>query len=289
MSPPAFSDVSKASNDLLTRDFYHLSNAALEIKTKAPNGVAFSVKGKAVQGSAGTSVISGNIESKFVEKSHNVSLTQAWTTSNILDTKIELDDAFTPGLKAELSSSFLPASGAKNAKLALYFKQPSFFARAFFDLLKGPTFTGDATVGVDGFLAGAEIGYDISNGKITKYSVATGYSAPVYTAALTATNNLSVYSASYYHKVNAETEVGSKATWDSKTSTAQGVGLEVGVKHKIDATSFAKAKINSQGIAAFSYNQALRPGVTLGLGFSADTQRLSESAHKVGLFLSFAA
>jgi len=157
----------------------------------------------------------------------------------------------------------------------------------FFDLLKGPTFTGDATIGHDGFLAGAEIGYDILDGKITKYSAATGYSAPLYTAAVTATNNLSIFSASYYHRVNAFTEAGAKATWDSKSSA--NVGLEVGAKHKIDESAFAKAKINSQGIAALSYSQALKPGVTLGLGLSVDTQRLNESAHKLGVSFTFAA
>lgn len=42
-----------------------------------------------------------------------------------------------------------------------------------------------------------------------------------------------------------------------------------------------QAKVNNQGIAALAYSQLLRPGVTFGLGASIDTQRLSESAHKV--------
>jgi voltage-dependent anion channel protein 2 len=283
MSTPAFSDISKSANDLLTRDFYHLANANLEVKTKAPNGVAFTVKGKSNQKDGS---IAGSLESKYIDKPTGLTLTQGWTTANVLDTKIELDEAFTPGLKGELVTSFLPASGAKNARLGIHFRQPNFHARAFFDLLKGPTFTGDVTVGHEGFLAGAEIGYDILDGKITKYSAAGGYSAPVYTAAVNATNNLSVFSASYYHKVNTLTEVGAKATWDSKAAP-QNVGLEVGAKHKIDESASAKAKINSQGIAALAYSQALRPGVTLGLGLSVDTQRLNESAHKLGVSFTF--
>lgn len=283
MSVPAFSDIAKAPADLLTKDFYHLQQGNLEIKTKAPNGVGFTAKGKLAHGGS----ISGNIETKYQDKSSGLTLTQGWTTANVLDTKIELDEAFTPGLKGELATSFLPVSGAKNAKLALHFRQPAFHARGFFDLLKGPTFTGDVTVGHDGFLGGAEIGYDILNGKITKYSAAVGYQAPLYTAALTATDSLSVFSASYYHKVNLATEAGARAVWDSKTS--QTVGLEVGAKHQLDSSAFAKAVVNSQGIATVSYSQVLRPGVTLGLGLSADTQRLSEAAHKVGFSLSFAA
>lgn len=283
MSIPAFSDIAKSSNDLLSKDFYHLSKAALEVKSKAPNGVAFTSKGKL--GHDGP--ISGNVEGKYADKATGLTLTQSWTTANSLDTKIELDEAFTPGLKGELSCSFLPTKGTKNGKLNFYFKQPSLHARAFFDLINGPTFTGDAVVGHEGFLAGAEIGYDILGGKITKYSAAAGYAAPAYTTSLTSTNNLSVFAASYYHKINSSTEAGAKATWDSKS--AQDVALEVGAKHKLDSTSFAKAKINSSGVASLAYNQQLREGVNVGFGLSADTQRLNEAAHKFGVSLTFAA
>lgn len=108
---------------------------------------------------------------------------------------------------------------------------------------------------------------------------------PEYTAALTATNNLSVYSASYYHRVNPVVEAGAKATWDSKTGNT--VGLEVASKYRLDPSSFAKVKVNERGIAALAYNVLLRPGVTLGLGASIDTQNMNQAAHKVGLSFTF--
>ena len=48
-------------------------------------------------------------------------------------------------------------------------------------------------------------------------SAAVGYLNPVYTAAVTATDNLSVFTASYYHKVNSQVEAGAKSTWNSQT------------------------------------------------------------------------
>ena len=168
-----------------------------------------------------------------------MTLTQAWTTVNSLDTKIELDNQIAKGLKAEVVTHFLPSSQSKGAKLNLYFKQPNFHARAFFDLLKGPTANIDAVLGHEGFLVGAEAGYDVQKAAITRYSAAVGYTMPVYTAAITATNNLSVFSASYYHKVNSEVEAGAKATWDSKGGDK--VGLEVASKYRLDPSSFAKA------------------------------------------------
>ncbi|KAI4245048.1 MAG: hypothetical protein L6R40_002647 [Gallowayella cf. fulva] len=58
--PPAFSDIAKASNDLINRDFYHSVAANLEVKSKAPNGVNFTVKGKSShEGSTNGSVSAG--------------------------------------------------------------------------------------------------------------------------------------------------------------------------------------------------------------------------------------
>jgi voltage-dependent anion channel protein 2 len=46
-------------------------------------------------------------------------------------------------------------------------------------------------------------------------------------------------------------------------------------------TLILQAKINDRGVAAVAYNVLLRPGVTLGLGASFDTQKMDHSAHKV--------
>ncbi|KAJ5238545.1 outer mitochondrial membrane protein porin [Penicillium chermesinum] len=346
-APAAFSDVAKAANDLLNKDFYHASPANLEVKSKAPNGVTFTVKGK----SSHEGTIAGQLEAKYVDaptgkalpkrkpckplkppdydigaregrpmafffmssgqlasrqltffllsniSNHSIklifrprpglTLTQAWTTANALDTKLELDNNIAKGLKAEILTQYLPAKQSKGAKLNLHFKQPNLHARAFFDLLNGPTANLDAVLGHEGFLVGAEGGYDVNKAAITKYSAAVGYSVPQYSAAITASNNLSVFSASYYHRVNAQVEAGAKASWDSTSGNT--VGLEVASKYRLDPSSFAKAKINDRGIAALAYNVLLRPGVTLGLGASFDTQNLNQAAHKVGASFTFEA
>ncbi|KAE8146693.1 eukaryotic porin/Tom40 [Aspergillus avenaceus] len=341
-APAAFSDISKAANDLLNKDFYHSSAASLEVKSKAPNGVSFTVKGK----NAHEGPIAGSLEAKYVDKPtgnyprkrkrtirkppdpnctvtrpmfsfscghvasrhfrfiitsiigrhavmlmfcprSGLTLTQAWTTANALDTKLELDNNIAKGLKAEVLTSYQPAKASKGAKLNLYFKQPNLHARAFFDLLNGPSANFDAVLGHEGFLVGAEGGYDVQKAAITKYSAAIGYSVPQYSAAVTAGNNLTVFSAAYYHRVNAQVEAGAKATWDSKAGNS--VGLEVASKYRLDPSSFAKAKINDRGIAALAYNVLLRPGVTLGLGASFDTQNLNQAAHKVGASFTFEA
>lgn len=281
MSVPAFADIAKSSNDLLNKDFYHLSASALEVKSNTPNNVAFKVTGKSTHEGA----TSGLLEAKYTDKPTGLTVTQSWNTVNALDTKIELNDTIAAGLKAEVLGSFLPSTQAKGAKLNLHFKQANFHGRAFFDLLKGPTASVDAVIGQDGFLAGASAGYDVQKAAITNYSAAIGYSVPQYTAAITASNNLSVFSASYYHKVNSQVEAGAKATWDSKSGNQ--VGLEVASKYRLDPVSFAKIKINDRGVAAVAYNVLLRPGVTLGLGASFDTQKLDQATHKIGTSFTF--
>lgn len=167
-----------------------------------------------------------------------LTLTQTWTTSNSLDTKLELEDNLTKGLKAEVLTNYLPAKSTYGGKLNLLYKQPNIHTRLFTDLFKGPTATVDLTLGHEGFLIGAEGGYDVGKAAITRYALAAGYSQGSYAAAVTATNNLTIFSASYYHKVNTEVEAGAKATWDS--TAGSNVGLEVATKYKLDPSSFAK-------------------------------------------------
>jgi voltage-dependent anion channel protein 2 len=134
----------------------------------------------------------------------------------------------------------MPVKSTYGGKLNLHYKQPNVHVRSFIDLFKGPVATVDLTLGHEGFLVGAEGGYDVQKAAMTKYSLAAGYSQGSYAAAITATNNLSIFSASYYHKVNAEVEAGAKATWDS--AAGSNVGLEVASKYKLDPSSFAKVR-----------------------------------------------
>ncbi|RDA83214.1 hypothetical protein CP532_4365 [Ophiocordyceps camponoti-leonardi (nom. inval.)] len=362
MPVPAFSDLAKPANDLLNKDFYHLSATTFEFKDTAPNGVAFKIIGKSSHEKVTSAAVSRRtacsrsdslattltfspcclqIEGKYVDKPTGIdpqgapdppvaiprravvaasimgivgygpgaplqfatvmtpqetkllmlymraglTLTQTWNTANSLDTKLEVSDSLAKGLKLEGLFNFLPASAARNAKFNLMFKQPNFHGRAFFDLLKGPTANVDAVIGHEGFLAGASAGYDVNKAAVTAYSAAVGYSVPAYSAAITATENLSTFSACYYHKVNSQVEAGAKAIWNSKTGNT--VGLEVAGKYRIDPVSFAKFKINDRGIAALAYNVLLREGVTLGLGGSFDTQKLDQATHKLGASFTF--
>lgn len=281
MAPSAYSDIAKPANDLLNRDFFHLATAAVDVKTTAPNGVNFTVKGKTAKDDS----IAASVEAKFADKASGFTLTQGWNNANILDTKVELAEVLTPGLKGELLTLVVP-NGTRSAKLNLFFKEEAVNARFFFDLIK-PKALADLAVGQDGFTVGGELGYDISSAKVDRYSLGVGYAKAGYSVSAIALSNLSVYQAAYYHKVAPGVEAGAKATWDLvKNSTPN---VEFATKYALDLSAFVKAKIADSGVAALAYSQVLRPGVTLGLGASFNALKLAEPVHKLGASLLFSA
>ncbi|KAJ3008434.1 Mitochondrial porin [Thoreauomyces humboldtii] len=281
--PPAFSDLGKSTVDLLAKDF-PVGSAKLEVNTYTSNGIKFTVLGAKDNK---TGAIASELKSKYVDKLRGVTLTESWTTSNILNAQIELDNTLARGLKLDASASLLPAKGTKNIKFGTEYKQDYIFTRSSVDLFKGPTLHGDAVVGQNGFLAGGEVAYDVSDARVTKYNVAFGYVAPEYSVALHATNALSTFSASYFHRVNRDVEAGGRATWVKSLDNT--VHVEVGTKYTLDNAAFFKAKVDNRGQLGLGYTQLLRPGVKISFGGLLDTTRFSENVHKLGASLTLEA
>ncbi|PKI84459.1 Mitochondrial porin [Malassezia vespertilionis] len=286
--PPSWKDLGKAASDILGKD-YPIHGSTLEVKTHTPSGVTFRVFGLHDNKS---SAITGDLEASWFDRKKGISLTQAWSTANVLRNQIELQNHLAKGLKFELISTLVPEKQAKNALLATTYKAPGLHIRNFVDVFKGPLLTSDAVVGRDGLLLGAETAYDAREKKVARYNLALGFYAPDYAVALHALGNLTTYSASYYHRVNADVEASARATYDSKASS--NVNLEVGTKTYLDNAAFVKAKVNNSGILALGYAQALRPGVKATFGLALDTLKLSSgsadaSAHKIGASLTFEA
>ena len=218
-----------------------------------------------------------------------VTITQAWSTASLLDTKVELADVVAPGAKVDLQNLWNPSKPNSAAqKVNLAFKNPNVHSRAFinYGMANGNLDAVlDVTAGHEGFLVGGEAGYDVQKAAITRYSLGLGYQTPAYSASIIGMQNLSVIAASYYQKVNSSVEVGTKAAYD--VNGGKPAGLELASKYKLDPLSFAKVKINDRGIAALAYSTKLNAGTTIGLGLSLDTNKLNEAGHKIGTSLTF--
>jgi len=283
MAPPAFSDIAKASNDLISKDFYHLTAANLEVKLKTPDGLSVTTRGTLPHEKDAF----GSVEAKKIIQK-GISATGTWANTNILTAKLELEDILAQGVKAEYVGQIAPKTGLKSQRGNLYFKQGAFHARAFGEYVPATGnvhATVDGVVAHEGFLVGGEAGFDVQKAALTKYAAAFGYQTPVYTVAVTATNSLSVFSAGYYHKVNSAVEAAVKAAYDTKSQST--VGIEVATKYKIDPTAFAKFKLNDRGIVSVAYNAKINSGFTFGIGASFDAQKLNEAGHKIGTSFTF--
>ena len=125
-------DLGKSSNDLLGKDYY-FHGASLEVKTNTPSGVSFKTSGTR---DAKTQAINGEIEAKWSDRKHGLTVTEAWTTSNILRTQVELENQIAKGLKLDLTTSLLPDKGAKSAVLNAIYKQSGVHTRGALDLFK---------------------------------------------------------------------------------------------------------------------------------------------------------
>ncbi|CAI4721547.1 AAC_HP2_G0045190.mRNA.1.CDS.1 [Saccharomyces cerevisiae] len=281
MSPPVYGDISRNINDLLNKDFYHATPAAFDVQTTTANGIKFSLKAKQP---VKDGPLSTNVEAKLNDKQTGLGLTQGWSNTNNLKTKLEFAN-LTPGLKNELITSLTPGV-AKSAVLNTTFTQPFFTARGAFDLcLKSPTFVGDLTMAHEGIVGGAEFGYDISAGSISRYAMALSYFAKDYSLGATL-NNEQITTVDFFQNVNAFLQVGAKATMNCKLPNSN-VNIEFATRYLPDASSQVKAKVSDSGIVTLAYKQLLRPGVTLGVGSSFDALKLSEPVHKLGWSLSF--
>jgi hypothetical protein len=64
------------------------------------------------------------------------SLQQAWTTTNLLRTQVELENQIAKGLKLDLATALNPAKSQKSAIVTAIYKQPSLHTRATVDLFR---------------------------------------------------------------------------------------------------------------------------------------------------------
>ncbi|CAO3703769.1 unnamed protein product [Rhizopus stolonifer] len=159
--PVAFNDIGKSAKDLLSKD-YPVGGVKLEVKTAAPNGVTFKVNG---QRDNKTGIIVGDLETKYADKKNGLTFTEAWTTSNHLNGKIELENNLAKGLKVELLTSLLPSVNEKAAKINATYKKPNVHTVATLDVIK-TNFSINSVFGQNGFLAGAEVAYNVLDGKV---------------------------------------------------------------------------------------------------------------------------
>jgi len=135
-------------------------------------------------------------------------------------------------------------------------------------------------------LAGCEAKYNTSDAQLVKLDGGVQYTAADFVAAGLLQNMGKVVKCNYHHKVNGDTQVGTEIVYNIKESSTK--GMAVGVQHKIDSDSTAKAVLNSKGMLNLMYKQQIQPRTCFILTGAVDTKALEKSA-KLGLALDFKA
>lgn len=280
MAPPAYGDLGKSAKDLFNKH-YHIGVVKLDLKSKTPTGVEFTVNGVS---NNDTGRVASSLETKYNIKPHGIVLKQKWNTDNILVGEITGEDYLVRGLKLGLSTTLAPQSGKKSGKVTCGFKSPCFNLNGDVDLdYSRATFNGAGVFGYLGWLAGMKMTFDPSKNKLSKSNFALGYEAPEFHV----TGHLDdgqEFNCSIYQRLNDQLETGINVSWSSNSSSTN---FNLGCLYKIDKESAVKAKVTSSSQVGLGFIHRLRPGVNVTLSALMDAKNFSQGGHKLGLGLDF--
>jgi hypothetical protein len=166
MAPPTYADLGKQARDLFTKN-YRKKNAIhlklksrqqllsiifidfglikLDVKTKTPAGVEFTVNGTS---NNDTGRVNASLETKYLFRDWGFTLKEKWNTDNTLATELSLEDQLLKGSKLAFSANFAPQSGKKAGTIKSSLKADHFNASADIDFdYGGALFHGSAVLG----------------------------------------------------------------------------------------------------------------------------------------------
>lgn len=281
MAPPKFGDLGKDAKDLIDKNF-HFGVIKLEANTKAANGAKIT---SAVNHNTDTGGVLGTLETKMEFPAQGVSMSEKWTTNNVILGNVTVDNKILKGCKADLDTSFAPATGKKSAKVKLSYADCDFLhASAGVDCsFPGLMMNGSGVMAYNGWHAGYEASYDVSNSKVASSNVSLTYKRDDFAMYSGLADN-STYTGSIHHKVSDKLSTAALLQWASGSTSSS---LTVCGKYQLDDHSHLKAKIDNKLRVGLSYVQSLRDGVQLTLSGLVNAKSLEQGGHKLGLSLDF--
>lgn len=276
MAPPAYGDLGRASKDLFNKH-YHFGLVKLDLKSRTPTGVEFTVNGVS---NNDTGHVTSSLETKYNIKSHGVTLKQKWNTNNILIGEVTAEDYLVRGLKLGLSTTFAPQNGKKTGKLTCGYKSLFFNLNSNIDFdYSGAVFNGSGVFGHTGWLAGMEVSFDPKKNKLSQSNFALGYQAPEFHV----TGHLDdgqEFNCSIYQRLNEDLETGINVAWSNNSNVTK---FGLGCNYRLDKDSAIRAKVTNTSQIGIGFIHRLRPGVDLTLSALMDAKNFSQGGHKLGL------
>ncbi|CAC5409201.1 VDAC2 [Mytilus coruscus] len=278
MAPPSYSDLGKSARDLFSKG-YNFGTNKLEAKTKTDSKVEFTSK---LDHNHDTGKVAGSLETKYKWKDYGLTFKEKWTTDNVLNTEITVEDQIVQGLKLAFDTTFAPQTGKKQGTIKTGYKQDyvNMECDVNFDFA-GPAVNGALVLGYNGWLGGYQMSFDTSKSKLSKSNFAVGYSTGDFTLH-TNVNDGAEFGASIYQRVSDDLEAGVSLNW-AAGSNATRFGL--GAKYVLDRDSSVSLKVNNSSQIGMGYSQKLRDGVKLTLSTLIEGKNFNQGGHKIGLGL----
>lgn len=280
--PPSYSDLGKAARDLFSKG-YNYGFYKLESKTKAQNGVQFTVNGSSNHDSG---KVNGSLETKYKWDEYGLTFQEKWNTDNTLGTEITIQDQLVKGLKLSFDTQFAPQTGKKSGRIKTEYKQEYFHGNCDVDFdFAGPTIHGAGVLGFKGWQGGYQMSFDTSKSKLSRSNFAIGYSTEDFVLH-TSVNDGSEFNGAIHQRVNDELETGVQLNW---TAGSNAVKFGLAAKYAVDKDTFVRAKVNNSSQIGLAYQQKVRDGVTLTLSSLIEAKNFNQGGHKLGLGIDFEA
>jgi len=276
MAPPCYADLGKQARDVFNKN-YHFGLVKLDLKTKTPAGVEFTVNGTS---NNDTGRVAAALETKYLIKEHGITLKEKWNTDNVLLTELSAEDNLVKGLKLSLNGTFAPQSGKKTASIKSQFKAENIHLNGDVDLdYAGPIFHAHGVLGYQGWLAGGQVSFDPSKNKLTRTNFAAGYQNGDFVVH-TNVNDGQEFAGSVYQRVNPQLETGISLSWTAGNNATR---FGLGAVYQLDDDSHLRAKVNNASQIGLGFSHRLRSGVTLSLSAMIDGKNFNQGGHKLGM------
>ncbi|BFZ02708.1 hypothetical protein BsWGS_05747 [Bradybaena similaris] len=282
MPPPSYSDLGGSARDVFESP-YNEGFFKIDGKTKTENNVEFKAS---VSSDRETGNVFGELESEYKWSEKGLTFTEKWNTDNILTAGIKAEDHLVEGLELALEVSLSPQSGDKTTSLKSDYKTDSLHLNCDVNFDSTETNVGAACVlGYQGWLAGYQLGMELSQPKWTTSNFGFGYATEDFSFT-TLIEDGEEFTGLIHHQVNPKLEGAVSLSWAARSGSTT---FAIGGRYKLDESSSFSAKVNNQSHIGLCYSQALKEGLTLIVSSLIDAKNINYGGLKIGLGLQFEA
>jgi len=289
--PVFFKDLRKRSNDLLTKEFPgDKQEKKLEYKGDTSSGVGFETL--FAQDEKGA--ITATVKPKYTYLQYNAEVNGEVNSKQDVKLEVSVKDQFAKGLKTITSVN--NKKGEIFGAFGTEFRNNSSALNATVDYGKksGPTLSGAAVFGTDGFSLGLSTTYLLTKSALEGLEVVGSYRSDEFDASLfgrikpdeKTKKDTQEVGFSYYHDVSTDLSFGAEGQYNVNNKLLE---VLAGLQFKATSDTTFKGKFSNSGVLGLSYQQKLNKRTKFTLSSSFDLQAIQsgKSGSNFGFSLNF--